>query len=376
MAAFGDDEWLLGCLFISDCGLAFDSGRIAGEDVSFQTGFLSWEVMSNLTESEAFSGSQRKLIMASFIPGTRSYDSLQLQLSIQADAEWLLEFWKLRASGPKSTMSPKQEPWDIPDEDRGITMPPVTPEARLLSAGGGTPQPAEGKRSRTTTSGSASILQERKKTMNFSKKITRKWSEAISDSFAATAAGLPAAEAPTAEEPLRTERLPAALSRIAAVLEEDDCLPRLLGRNLKAFELSACPWAKSKKIPGTLVRRVSFRMNVPQDVPKVISRLISLPETTNVTTVYRLRVGDERLVLTYQTCTHDVTFGENFRVQETYSFVPVSGGGAEVRQWIEVVWVAPLPWTHSAIKSYIEKKTKSDSAGAIAGFLALFKTGA
>jgi len=381
MASFGDDEWVIGCLFISEYGIAFDSGHIAGESVSFVTGFLPWSDITSLSQADPSSAKLRCLITASISAGAkRKFTTLQLRLSIHSDAEWLLEFWRLQADAVQQQAAPPsvEDSWDMPpDADEGIRRPPPTRQARLMSTPGeerAEPPPTllSSPPMLTKLHRTNSILEQRCGTL--STKLTRAWSENLSSGFADTPTGMPAAEAPSTEEPVKVERLTSlTLEQVCKALENEECLPRFLRENVQAFDVSPTPWAQSRRISGTLVRRVGFRMTLPKDVPRVVQRLISLPEDTSVTAIYRLRSEPSRAVLTHQTCTHDVTFGENFRVQETLAFEPLSGGGVELKHWVEIVWVAPLPWTHGAIKSYIEKKARGEAVEGLPVLLAIIK---
>lgn len=212
-----------------------------------------------------------------------------------------------------------------------------------------------------------SILVEKRKSMDT--KISRKWSENISSGFA----GTPAAEVPS-EKPTSTENLEGVSKEmIVKALEKEECLERFIKETLRSYELAPMPWVKSRRVNDTLVRKITFHMKLPEDVPRMVKKLISLPEASSVTMLYRLRTDASCAILTYQTCTHDVTFGENFRVQETLVFTPLPSGGIELKRFAEVVWVAPLPWTMGAIKSYIEEKAKADGAKNIGTLVTIMK---
>mmetsp|Transcript_86901 Transcript_86901/g.153494 ORF Transcript_86901/g.153494 Transcript_86901/m.153494 type:complete len:210 (-) Transcript_86901:17-646(-) len=102
-------------------------------------------------------------------------------------------------------------------------------------------------------------------------------------------------------------------------------------------------------------------MVLPNDVPSFVMRLMALPETSSCTLVCHLRCCEDAVVLLLQVCTHDVTYGENFRTQDTLVFKRDPAGGVIFRKFFEIIWVAPLPWTHAAIKSFVESKAKSSS---------------
>merc|ERR1719188_965766 len=97
-------------------------------------------------------------------------------------------------------------------------------------------------------------------------------------------------------------------------------------------------------------------MPLPKDVPSAVARLVSIPESTRVTTVLRLRVQGDEAVLLMQTVAHDAPFGENFRTQETFCFKPHPEGGVQMLKWGEVVWVQALSWTMGPVSKIIESK--------------------
>lgn len=112
-----------------------------------------------------------------------------------------------------------------------------------------------------------------------------------------------------------------------------------------------------------MVRKATFTLPVPQDFPRAVTRLVNLPVETKVTAVFRLHPQADQLVFTVQFCSHDIPYGENFRVHETVVFKADPAGGAETQQWVEVLWIASLPWTHGVLKSIIEQKSKADGLG-------------
>merc|ERR1712050_711461 len=96
---------------------------------------------------------------------------------------------------------------------------------------------------------------------------------------------------------------------------------------------------ESKRSPGVMVRKTTFTLPVPQDFSKAVTRLVNLPSETKVTAIYRLCHDADTLVFTVQFCSHDIPFGENFRVHETVQFKPHSVDGVEATKWVEVMWV-------------------------------------
>uniref|UniRef100_A0A7S1LGN9 VASt domain-containing protein n=1 Tax=Alexandrium catenella TaxID=2925 RepID=A0A7S1LGN9_ALECA len=379
MASFGDEDWAVGCLFISDFGIAFDSGPIVGQSAAatFETGFLPWQDLPSLSKSQA---GKAKAVVTATVAGGRKFSKLCLQLSIQGDEEWLLEFWKLRmASGKAHVDEGGDESWSVPDMDEGVRVPPPSMKIRLMSPSANRDKvEPEAPPTNFTTQleddnrgerlhRTGSILVARRKTVQ--QKVDRRWTENLSSGFA----GTPTAETPS-NAPTSCQKLEdMSQEMVGKALEDDECLVRFITETLKSSEISPMPWAKSRMVDSTLVRKITFMMKLPDDVPRVVKRLISLPESSSVTMLYRLRNDSNGVVLTYQTCTHDVTFGENFRVQETLVFAPLGNGGTELKRFAEVVWVAPLPWTMGSIRTYIEDKAKSDGAKSVCKLVDIIK---
>lgn len=167
-------------------------------------------------------------------------------------------------------------------------------------------------------------------------------------------------------KPLSVERLQGvSLATVGNKLAVDDwAIHHLLRGNPNASALALSSPSRirtSGGLKGAQVRRSEFRMRLPQDVPKAIRTLVGVPQSTRITQVYCLCITESEVTLAQQTTSHDVTFGDSFRVQETCSWRSAADGGVEQRTWSEVAWIKSLPWTHGAIKSFIDKSTKREA---------------
>merc|ERR1719291_614440 len=155
---------------------------------------------------------------------------------------------------------------------------------------------------------------------------------------------------PVKENPVNSGALPGLdLAKIGETLKSDNWLTTFLKEAKQAHSISATPWTESKRSPGVLVRKATFTLPVPQDFPRAVTRLVNLPTETKVTAVFRLHPQPDQLVFTVQFCSHDIPFGENFRNHETVAFKPAAEG-VDATMWVEVMWVAALPWTHGILK--------------------------
>lgn len=99
---------------------------------------------------------------------------------------------------------------------------------------------------------------------------------------------------------------------------ENDLLKHLCVDFLEATEFVATPWAPARRVPGTKVRRLRYRLRLPDDVPSVIKKAVNIPGDTSITVLARVGGIDDKLVLLQQACSHDVPFGERMWVQGSF----------------------------------------------------------
>jgi len=67
----------------------------------------------------------------------------------------------------------------------------------------------------------------------------------------------------------------------------------------------------------------------------------------------------DELVLVQRCYTRDVKYSDRLEMQTTLSFRAVSTGGVMMRQWVDTIWITPLPWTHGMVKHFIEKRSQA-----------------
>eukprot|EP00445_Apocalathium_hangoei_P092778 CAMPEP_0204245768 /NCGR_PEP_ID=MMETSP0361-20130328/97800_1 /ASSEMBLY_ACC=CAM_ASM_000343 /TAXON_ID=268821 /ORGANISM="Scrippsiella Hangoei, Strain SHTV-5" /LENGTH=518 /DNA_ID=CAMNT_0051218977 /DNA_START=25 /DNA_END=1581 /DNA_ORIENTATION=+ len=374
MATTGDEEWFLGGLFVSDVGVVFDTGDAPDDSACFQTGFLPWKRISALERP----GPKAELVLK-LTAGAQDFNELRLQLSILTDIEWIEEFWKLRSAYASHDMS-------IPDEHECIHVPGIM-KPKLLLPGTGAETALDRSNSILSPSkrvGVADVstrsntLLQRKLSRTMSAAMTRMHSEEgspfternhrlmtlepqLSGVFADAPGGRKGTQMPN-EKPLCEEMVQGlTVEQLRVALRRDDSIPKVVVRGRQAQNVAATTWSESKRSPGMFVRKANFVIPLPQDFPKAVTRLVAVPTETSITAVYRLTVQGDQLVLTVQMCSHDVPYGENFRVHETLRFKPLPTG-VSVEKWVEIMWVAALPWTHGILKGIIESKTKADAA--------------
>lgn len=390
MASTGDEEWFLGGLFISDAGIVFDTGSGPDDCECFDTGLLPWNKITSLERP----GPKTELDVK-FISSSRRLMELKLQLSIACDIEWVEEFWKLRHAFSAHDHS-------VPEEDaETIHVPISSTKPRLLLPALGTDvmtsvpsilSPRKG----TDASTRSDTLLRRKLSRGMSSAMvsdlygggspggtstslhfrTATLESNVSGTFIDAPQGRKVVQLPQ-DKPSCEERIDTfSVDQLHVALRCDDCIPKVVIRGRKAEDVSMTKWKESQRSPGVFVKKATFRIPLPQDFPKAVTRLVAVPTETKITAVYRLRMQGDEMIMTLQTCSHDVPYGENFRVHETLLFKALPTGGVVIDKWVEIMWVAALPWTHGVLKSIIESRTKADAAADLGNLVSVLKEAA
>jgi hypothetical protein len=101
--------------------------------------------------------------------------------------------------------------------------------------------------------------------------------------------------------------------------------------------------------------------------------MLNIPESVFSTTVWRLcETGEDdccsspsarnvkQLHIVQQSYTKDVLYSDRFKLQNMLSFKEELDG-VMLRQWVEVIWLKPLPWTHGIVRKFIEQRCISDA---------------
>jgi len=176
---------------------------------------------------------------------------------------------------------------------------------------------------------------------------------------------MPVAVAPSDATDLIIDRqaLPGvSVEQLRQAVAKDTVLKRYLMEFSKATDVSTTKWFEAPDNNSVRFRRARFTMPVPQDVPAAIARLAAVPETSKATIVLGYcETGADELIVLIQQVTHDVPFGNTFRVHEVMVFRSAPGGGSVFSKWTSVKWGDDLPWYASAIKPITESKTKAGS---------------
>jgi hypothetical protein len=106
---------------------------------------------------------------------------------------------------------------------------------------------------------------------------------------------------------------------------------------------------------------------MPTDIPNSVARLIGIPAAVDARSLFALSCADDRLVLVQQSMVQGIMFSDRFRLQNTFSFVQ-EADGVLLSQWAEVIWDKPLPWTHTPVKMFVEKKARAEAKSTFRDF--------
>lgn len=177
------------------------------------------------------------------------------------------------------------------------------------------------------------------------------------------AESVPLPRSPSIREPLSAFSLPGlTLAGVrSALLEEPFLFKTVYCEHLKAKDIEITPWETAKEA-RTKIRGIKLRMPVPTDLPSAMARLVSVPETSRMTSVFRLKDTEDEVVLVTRSASHDIPLGEHFRVQEILSFRSAAAkkgtcAGVSLTTWVEAQWVKAVPWGLGAIKPIFESST-------------------
>jgi hypothetical protein len=96
---------------------------------------------------------------------------------------------------------------------------------------------------------------------------------------------------------------------------------------------------------------------------------MGIPDAVDARSLFALCCSDDQLVLVQQSMVQGIMFSDRFRLQNTFSFMQ-EADGVLLSQWCEVIWDKPLPWTHTPVKMFVEKKAKAEAKSTFRDFAA------
>jgi len=328
------------------------------------SGFVAWKDIPRYARSAA----ANSLVLS--VDNNPNFSELHLQLTIAADAEWFEGFVEsvTGETGARDTCDIVLQEDTRKRTSKAVAFAEKASTSNISKASTASNNATDDSAPKvllTQLSRSGSGLTEGSKQADAW--ITRTEHRAItlasrlSGEYADAPGGRQPFHVPEGITPLSVEMLSSAdLTSINAKLTSDNWLTNFLKENRLARDICATPWGESKRAPGVMVRKATFTVPVPQDFPRAVTKLVQLPKETRVTAIFRLLLSqDDDLIFTAQICSHDIPYGDNFRVHETSRFRAASSGGIEATNWVEVMWIANLPWTHGALKSLIDQRTRT-----------------
>lgn len=368
-------ECFVGRLFVSSIGILFDGGLGWSQDEeTLSTELIPWDAVSSIQVRE---GNARPIT-----PGTTSAPGklpieavlaldgspmqasreLRLQLSRSRDAWSFKETWLQCVDGLLTGRGRCESVgtfYSIAEED-GLSFldfspvsarsPASTSRRHLTISQGTTPRSShQALRKRMMTGTPVTSLHHG----SFEESMMQEAAAMLPDPALFSSKGPRMQERPAPVCEMRIPHLTVS-DVLAALLKDGWPVHRFLREALDAHDISSTPWVDGQRGKGK-VRQVHFMMPL-RDAPAAVRALVSIPESSKMTMISRLRSSDDEVVLVQHTCTHDVMYGEHFRTQETLSFRPHPDGGVLLTKWAEIVWVKPLSWTLGAFKAFVEKK--------------------
>jgi len=197
---------------------------------------------------------------------------------------------------------------------------------------------------------------------NVSHRIMRRMSRRQSTLLTASRR-VPAPKVEAGAKPLYTEVLRNTTTHLVqAALKNGTYCPmlRFLKEVLQCHSILATGWKKCPNMPGTWVRKAQWSAPIPADIPTTVARLLGVPDVVTGTSVWRLQECGNTLTLMQHSYTKDVLYGERFVLQSTLQFTQ-KGNDVIFRNFADTKWVVPLPWTHIAVKAFVERKARVDA---------------
>eukprot|EP00445_Apocalathium_hangoei_P038141 CAMPEP_0203941810 /NCGR_PEP_ID=MMETSP0359-20131031/78137_1 /ASSEMBLY_ACC=CAM_ASM_000338 /TAXON_ID=268821 /ORGANISM="Scrippsiella Hangoei, Strain SHTV-5" /LENGTH=401 /DNA_ID=CAMNT_0050872437 /DNA_START=37 /DNA_END=1242 /DNA_ORIENTATION=+ len=151
---------------------------------------------------------------------------------------------------------------------------------------------------------------------------------------------------------------------------ESGPLANFLKESLGCQDLSMTPWVEDSRIESALSQRSKYKVPLPKGTPDIVKKALGLPSLVPSVTVNCVGLRGDCLILVQRSRSEGVLYSERFRVQHTHLFRAHTSGGVEWKQWTEVVWLKPLPWTHGFLAKIMLQKTLEETKGQSENFAA------
>lgn len=251
---------------------------------------------------------------------------------------------------------------ETPIQRQTLALPKIMSNAAMMA------QKSSPKSSQAATTPSGTPLMRkrdalRNATRHLTGRLTRKLTKFYKSKSSLNAASrrMPAPIKPTTP-PLTTHEMQVSLSDLrAAIMRTTRCpMIQFLKKAGGCHDFTTTAWEEGGEHAGTKVRKCSYITPVPADVPAFARRLLSVPDEISTSTVWQLSGDEKEMLLQQHSYCRDILYGDRFKVQNVLHFCEETEGVVTARQWMDIVWDKPLPWTHGVVRHFIETKTKND----------------
>jgi hypothetical protein len=191
---------------------------------------------------------------------------------------------------------------------------------------------------------------------------------------------VPTPKEPAGTSPLTSKHLPdVTIAGLRDAIEDTQNCPLLrFLQVMDCYDIITTAWEAMDQHPGHMVRKSWYVMPVPRNVPEGVAKLLGIPAALRSCSVWRLQQINsvDELVLVQRCYTRDVKYSDRLEIQSTLSFKAVAEGGVTMRQWVDTIWVTPLPWTHGMVKHFIEKRSKATAESNASDFARVIREAA
>mmetsp|Transcript_2645 Transcript_2645/g.4894 ORF Transcript_2645/g.4894 Transcript_2645/m.4894 type:complete len:479 (-) Transcript_2645:384-1820(-) len=311
------EEWFMGRLFVSENGLAFF------QDTELCIGLLKWCSIEDMECDKSVARIHVK-------QGLLASSCLRLHLGLAAECSRMRQAWTFYALATMSFLTGCDDS-ETADEDA---------RQKCLAA------------------------------------YHRKAEAPFTPSFQVATRALPSRPNLADAIPLCSGHIPnATLDIVRKVLEKDDdwVLCRFQANVLHAHDITLTPWSQEQLTPRTAVRRVSFKLPAPDDIPKTLSNMIRFPKSMDSQLSARLICDVHEISLVMHSFSLNVPYGDHQRLEDVLVFTPDAYGGIRVSKFMKVVWLKSMPWALRAAEHLLESKVKQEGLSFFSHFMDLMQ---
>jgi hypothetical protein len=141
-----------------------------------------------------------------------------------------------------------------------------------------------------------------------------------------------------------------------------DCITYRHLTSLGCYDIRGTGWKPCPDNAGHDIRKIVCMVPIPPDsAPPAVARLLGVPKALQATMVQRLCADADGVILVEQSCTQDIVYLDRCISQYVRHFSRNSDSGVDMRLWVDTIWTRDLPFTHFAVKSFVEKKSRTEA---------------